>query len=266
MIVGTAAAILNLLEAKHSKDLFVPECKNGPTQDGYRRLDAWVMARSWRHPKVTGYEIKVSRSDFLQDEKWHDYLPMCNCLAFVCPYGLIQPEEAPENVGLLWTSRTGTRLYTKRKPVYRKVEIPDSVYLYVLMCRARITNELMFDRDTRAQGWEDWLRRKIEMKNLGYRVSQRIREYLESVNEDNHELMAENNALRVIRDRLTELGIDPEKRVSEWEASGKLEEVLTGIPKDLEWSLRRVVEDGGQALTQLQKFREINEAKGASDA
>src|SRR5690606_37137616 len=133
------------------------ECKDGPTHGAeHRRLDGWAMAKSWAHPTVTGYEVKVSRSDFLQDTKWPDYLPMCNELYFVCPTGLIQPPEVPAEVGLLWASKTGTKLYTKKKAQYRDVKIPEEVFRYVLMCRAKITDEHPSFGSTR-EYWERWL-------------------------------------------------------------------------------------------------------------
>jgi len=75
----TAHQLVDLLAAKHSEDVFVPECKLGPSYgDGNGRIDAWAMAKSWAHPLVNAYETKVSRSDFLNDNKWQMYLPFCN--------------------------------------------------------------------------------------------------------------------------------------------------------------------------------------------
>ena len=46
-----AAKIRQLLADKHSKDVFVPECKGGSTWfSDHDRLDAWAMARSWKNP------------------------------------------------------------------------------------------------------------------------------------------------------------------------------------------------------------------------
>jgi len=82
----TADQILNLLLIKHSKDVCVPECKGGPTWFGrHDRMDLWTMARSWAHPRCCAYEIKVSRSDFVNDKKWMAYLEYCNELYFVAP-------------------------------------------------------------------------------------------------------------------------------------------------------------------------------------
>src|SRR5690242_5105664 len=112
-----AYLIRKLLAAKHAEDVLVPECKDGPTQGGsHRRMDAWVMSKSWANPCVTGYEIKVSRSDFLGDEKWRTYLPLCNEFYFVAPSGIIEPDELPPEAGLLCVSSTGTVLFRKKKP------------------------------------------------------------------------------------------------------------------------------------------------------
>ena len=65
----TSNLIKSLLAVRHAKDVFVEECKNGPTHNTKTliKLDAWAMSRSWANPHTFGYEIKVSRSDFLSD-------------------------------------------------------------------------------------------------------------------------------------------------------------------------------------------------------
>lgn len=53
-----ASEILKLLAIKHSGDVFVPECKDGPTHYvSHSRLDAWVMARSWSKPQNAGVVV-----------------------------------------------------------------------------------------------------------------------------------------------------------------------------------------------------------------
>ena len=61
-----ADQVLTLLRNKHSKDVFVSECKNGETW-GARdllKMDAWVLLRSYSPLTTVGYEIKISRRDF----------------------------------------------------------------------------------------------------------------------------------------------------------------------------------------------------------
>ena len=47
----TAKQILDLLAERHAGDLFVPECKDGPSQyRGHLRLDAWTLLKSMDTP------------------------------------------------------------------------------------------------------------------------------------------------------------------------------------------------------------------------
>ncbi len=64
------------------------------------RIDALVIDihKRW----VRGFEVKVSRSDFLRDEKWQLYSQFCSSLSIACPKGLIAKDEVPDPFGLLW--------------------------------------------------------------------------------------------------------------------------------------------------------------------
>jgi len=75
--------------------VYVPEFTYG---DG--RIDAVVIDTNLR--EIKGFEIKVSRRDFLSDRKWTYYSRYCTSLAVVCPEGLIQPEEIESPFGLYW--------------------------------------------------------------------------------------------------------------------------------------------------------------------
>ncbi|GAG52025.1 unnamed protein product, partial [marine sediment metagenome] len=92
--------IVNVLINSH-KDKFVcvPHCKTGPSwyASGMGIIDLWCMKKSWAHPLVIAYEIKCSRSDFMNDSKWPVYLDYCNELYFVTPGKHIAvKEEMPE--------------------------------------------------------------------------------------------------------------------------------------------------------------------------
>lgn len=175
----SAQCLLDLLATRHSEDVFIPECKDGPSQGtSHLRLDARAMARSWSRPRVSGYEIKVSRSDFVKDEKWQFYLQYCNVFYFVCPYGLIQPNELPPEVGLLWGSSTGSRLFEKKKAAYREVVVPENMYRYILMGRVRVSKSRYESVQSRKEYWQRWLREREEDRELGYLVGKKIRELI----------------------------------------------------------------------------------------
>jgi len=174
----TAADIVRLLEQRHANDVFVPECKDGPSENtSHLRLDAWVMKRSWAKPCVWGYEIKVSRSDFLGDDKWHGYLPLCNEFYFVAPSGVIKPGELPEEAGLLLVTSTARRLWTKKKAPYRDIEIDTNIFRYVLISRAVITSDSVYtEEQSGVDYWRRWLAQSAQKREIGWRVSRALSE------------------------------------------------------------------------------------------
>lgn len=185
-----ASTILTAIGNRHTKDLFVPECKDGPTWGGpHLRLDAWAIRRSWTKPQMTGYEIKVSRADWLNDDKSHLYLSLCNVMWLVSPSGVILPEEVPVGVGLLYISKTGSRLFTKKKAPYREVEFPETLIRYILHSRVRTTNLRYSNYDSREDRLRRWLARDKEKKELGVDVTSAIRERVTKIEIENHRLL-----------------------------------------------------------------------------
>ena len=246
----SAQKIVNLLAVKHSADMFVPECKDGPsygrdpvTGKSHLRMDAWVMNRSWANACITAYEVKVSRSDFLADNKWTDYLPLCNCFYFVCPTELIALEEVPAGTGLIYVSKTGTRLFTKRKAPRREVEIPESLWRYVLMCRTRIDTERSFRATSQEQYWKTWLKTKREKRKIGYEVSRQLRQHLDRQRERRERAEALVAGYEQFRAKLRELGIDPDKPIHSWSAERQIGEVLGRITPRFRHRLKGPRED-----------------------
>ncbi|MCK5014277.1 MAG: MmcB family DNA repair protein [Candidatus Omnitrophica bacterium] len=177
----TANTILKLLLKRHKDDICVPECKAGPTWTALKtpRFDLWSMKRSYTNPTTWVYEIKVSRQDFLKDNKWQSYLPYCTDFYFTAPHGVIDVNEVPEQAGLLLLSKNGTRLYCKKKAPHREVEIPDSVFKYILMSRSKIVDSAYVNNTKSGntkQYWQQWLDDKNKNQDLGYNVSRKIRQ------------------------------------------------------------------------------------------
>lgn len=242
-----ARSVVSLLREKHKEDVFVTECKDGPTQStSHFRMDAWAMNRSWSNPCVSAYEVKVARSDFLNDNKWRSYLPYCNQLSFVCPRGLIQSSELPGEVGLYYVASTGNRLTTQRKPVWRDVAIPESIWRYILMCRTTIKGETS-DAPSSVEVWREWMETKAENRRLGHSVSKTIREHVKDVESENSKLKDKHKDYDDIRALLIELGWkepDKERWLNANIVSRKIRELSEIVPpylhrqiKDLERSL-----------------------------
>jgi hypothetical protein len=249
----TAQEIVKLLAAKHSEDVFVTECKDGPTGEGLRRLDAWAMRRSWSKPTTFGYEVKVSRGDFLRDEKWRDYLPLCSAFYFVCPCGLIDPKELPSEAGLLWVAKTGGRLWDKKRAPLRKTSGDDlePVFRYILMARSRIGPEI--SKAASVEEWRRFAEQRREERSLGHcnskRVHQTLRDRVYKVEAENKRLAAENEGLEEVRKTLKELGID-----SSWRPAERIRQQYANLarefPPNLQWDFE------GAART-MQKIADI---------
>jgi hypothetical protein len=199
-----ASDILSLLKDRHHKDIFIAGCKNGPTgtADGLVILDAWAMTKSWANLSFFGYEIKVSRSDFLRDQKWRRYLDLCDQFYFVCPYGMIQPNELPSEAGLIWVSKGGSRLFTKKKAPQREITVPVGILLYIMMWRATFTIDERDATNSEAR-WKRWLERRMEQRSLGAEVSRSIRARVDAAE---HEVYVARHKLQQVEELLKFLG------------------------------------------------------------
>ncbi len=260
-----ANQILELLAVKHSKDLFVPECKDGPTQWGsHLRLDAWAMMRSWANPRSVGYEIKVSRSDFLQDSKLESYMQYCHQFYIVAPSGIVSKEELPEGAGLMVPSKNATKLFTKVKATYRDIEWPLDLLRYILLARVHFVgydNEGRFSaRERTIEYWREWLKTKEINHAFGYRVSRTIRQEIDkqitAVERENSRFKAENEGLAQIKRMAGELGISIH---NDWQMERDMKRIAaeqkTGYTEKFEVEVR-------SALSSLQAIaNRIAEAK-----
>ena len=255
-----AHTVLNALSARHTKDIFVPECKTGRTWGGTMfKLDAWACRRSYTKPNTFGYEIKVHRGDFLQDDKWHVYLDYCNEFYFACPKGVIEPDELPKEAGLLYISSTGTRLYTKKKAPRRTVETPEDLYRYILFSRATIGRERDETRVfNNVEYWKNWLKQKNEKKDLGYRVSRGIRELVaEKVDKVECEmriLKNQHSRYESVIKLLERLGIDPEKYIMTHQLEDKLKLLHDKVPGWLKDNLGRTIKELQNFSSMLDKM------------
>ncbi|WP_150383837.1 hypothetical protein [Bifidobacterium rousetti] len=88
--------------------------------NGLLRLDGVALSWSFHRMWISGFEVKVSRSDFLRDAKYTVYRRYVDDLTLVCPARMIDRDEVPDGIGLLWyhaDAKPGQpRLRYRRKP------------------------------------------------------------------------------------------------------------------------------------------------------
>ena len=132
-----------------------------------RILDGMAFTQEYANMRTIGYEIKVSRADFLQDKKWPDYLPVCNSFYFVCPPGIIIPSDLPTEIGLIWVE--GEELVMKKNARRRIVLAEDLQNVFKSLVINRCENErqksaILTRRVTKAE--KELASQKLENKKL----------------------------------------------------------------------------------------------------
>lgn len=167
----TSFDIKEALALLHNKEFFITECKNGstyfPPAQGLLKFDGLVIDKSWTKPKITIYEIKVSRGDFLQDNKWHLYLQYCQEFYFVVPTGLIKKTELPDGVGLKYYNPETKAVRAVKKALYRSdVEISADMLMYIIMNRLD-SDRIPFYGSNRLEYAKDYLANKATKKIIG---------------------------------------------------------------------------------------------------
>lgn len=258
--------LLQLLRDKHREDVFVDECV--VSRRSMRRLDAWVLKTTWSPVTMVGYEIKAARGDFLRDDKWPAYLPVCNLFYFVTTGpDIIKIPEVPEGCGLMYSTRKGTRLYTKVKASRREAKLPANLMATVLMNRAKILEPYFSARGqrqrrgeaierTRAERldeWEEWLEENRRAKHVGYRVSGWLADTARRTAEENKQLREKLVRWGTFRALLLKHGVDPE--ASEWQSGQRLAEAIGVIPPRLERDLRHHAKLLEQAAEMVERLR-----------
>lgn len=250
-----------MLAAKHASDVFVPECKDGPTYTrSHLRLDAWVLLKTWSPITTIGYEIKVDRGDWRRDDKLHQYMPLCNLLYVVAPKGIVPADELPSGVGLMEPVGTAGRLLTRRKAARREVNLPAELMVYVLMCRAKITRDSNDYAAIDGRGWRtkqlrEWVDGKEERRSLSYAVSRKIQQVFD---EQERELNAErrrNDELASVRKRIEELGFDPAQPLSTWQVQARLEEFNRTVDQRTLYDMRQLSRTIADVADKLERMK-----------
>lgn len=190
MIAGEVANILQ--QARHREDFVVTECKNGPTwfaQDMVR-MDLVAVKKSWSKPMITAYEIKVSRQDFLSDDKWPQYLKYCDRFCFACPEGIIKKADIQaieiKGVGLVYVYPDTGAVRTVVKPLNRQVPYDPDFLMYILLSKVASDRWPFFSNQR--EHWQAWHRQKLEDKALGSAVRSKLAKRLQDLAIENEKL------------------------------------------------------------------------------
>lgn len=248
-------AILNLLKARHSGDVFIPECKDGATlgRRDLLKLDAWVLCRSYSPLRTIGYEIKVSRSDFERDTKWEKYLQLCHEFYFVCPGGLIRNHDLPGRVGLVWASKDS--LYTKRRAerIEPEPEKLTNLMIYALMARSQIVAS-MYERDKEPElsileQKRKWVEEANARKELAFFIRGHVREVYDRIMSLELSFKQREYYIESFKGDLAKLGIiwNPEDNC--WQESTRVRDEIRALKKAVDLSDIRQMRSLAESLS-----------------
>lgn len=235
----TAKDIIRLLRRRHDLDLFIGELCNGHSfAKDAGRLDAWAIRRSYATPMSWGYEVKVSRTDFLNDDKWQKYLPCCRQFYFVCPHGLIDKDEVPKGVGLIYVTKTGSRLLRKKKAVSRDVELPQDFLFSILFNRCIVTETSRWRHE---EGREERVERFKRIAEDTGRIDEIVKaETMRRIHDAERtarDAKERADCLEEVDAYLTELGIDRRTEYTVGHLEARFEE------RDLRWKIERLASE-----------------------
>jgi len=195
-VPSTSVDIKAALARKHGGDFFLTEVKSGPTQlavpGELKILDGLAIKKSWTSPCFTGYEIKVSRGDFLRDAKFYTYEELVNCLYVVCPKGMIERTELPESVGLMYYDPEKKTITTRKKAIFRKIEYSPEMLLYIIYSRLDSDRYPFFS--SKKEFFEAYLQGKESNRRLAFEVKSKLAQ-------ENARLEKELDGLQVFRGR-----------------------------------------------------------------
>lgn len=217
-------------------------------------MDLWVMRRGWSPTIVIAYEVKISRSDWLQDDKWRSYLQFCNEFYFVCPSGLIKKEEIPSPAGLKWITDKG-RITTRKKADFREEPVNPDVFRYIIMSRCDVRaprpyDEYIYDQPTmralenKEAYFRDWMANEKVDKTFGLMVSSKIRKIVEKnvieARDENEALRRRIKDLEDVKRMLESLGMKPGESVHQFEVRQYMRD--KGIlPPDMPEAVRSIL-------------------------
>jgi len=113
-VAGEATKVIRALAGRHEWDrgwVFIPEAPGGVDALAVNCFDS-------RDYKCVGYEVKVSRGDFMTEVRNADKTKRtalcCTQFFFACPDGLIKPVEVADPYGLVYVNEKGRTRMVKR--------------------------------------------------------------------------------------------------------------------------------------------------------
>jgi len=259
----TAGTVRSALRNRHRKEVFIEEVKNGRSWgSNLRIMDAWALKLSWSPVATIGYEIKVSRQDFLQDNKWPNYLKLCHQLYFVAPKGLIAKEELPPEVGLLELLGKSRLVSRKKAPYRREVNATQDFENLLLYLAMRCGPVQMRDEIEDSVGpkayWEKWLQSKRDDLDLGRDVGREMRRRVLDLKVREDALETREAAVKTSEEFIREHGLKPDRH--RFYLDSQLARLRQALPEGLTYEMDLLAKRLTNAVERLKEMEKQSNA------
>jgi hypothetical protein len=252
--------VLKGLAKRHADDVFLTHVYNGPwqyarTHSGGCCIDAIALKKSYAHPCVTGYEVKVSRADFHRDSKWPSYLYMCHRLYFATPAKLVTAADLPSpDLGLVWVYSSGT-VRTVRDVPMRPVELT-AAFLMALIFWKLDDDKPPFYGSKRLYA-QAYIRDKAERRTIGQELGSKMGKRLAELEEERRHYQKHEQTAEDLFILLRNFG------VNEWHWQEELAQRLkSGLSASTLHIFRRAVEGMTRELQELGVLPKAEEPQG----
>jgi hypothetical protein len=170
-------ACFDLAEAKGTRFVEVPLGSKWLNWGGVSQADVITVKPSYNRFNLDIYEVKVTRSDFLQEIKKKKYeasLPHCNRFYFATLSGVAKAEEIPDGLGLIVRGENGWSTVKAAKK--REVQFDQQMMLSLLFFNGRVYNRRRDDLGRQAYRLKNTVY-KDDLKGLGKRIREALTKY-----------------------------------------------------------------------------------------
>lgn len=175
-------ACFDLAMAKGTQYIEVPLGSVWLNYGSIGQADVITIKPSYNRFNLDIYEVKVQRSDFIQDVKkgkYKKYLPCCNRLYFAVLEGVAKKEEIPENIGLVIKGKNGW--HTVKAAKKREIEYTKEMLMALAFSNGRVYQQ-----------------RRIDLSNNHYRIRSIVdKSRLKGLSNDVKEMILNYNNLEL---------------------------------------------------------------------
>jgi hypothetical protein len=262
----TSHEIANLLREKYSKDkyAFMCEVRSATGFNGKIRSADAVAFDLWPSTgqEVSGFEIKVSRSDFMSElkdpSKSQEIFQYCDRWWLVAPEGIISPESVPVSWGFMEVTTAHKLKITRKAP--QLTPQPPTVGFMMSVMRSfslQVDPQTEINRQVALATEKARKEGKASAEIWNERLVKQAEEKARDAQADQHRAQKElDEVLSIVGCGRYDLHKFPLKRASRLIAGfSEVQDLIAGTQRELERYLKLTKDAGADVISGIEKLR-----------